>query len=132
MKKISNNRIFYFSIILTLSFFVVSCATEDPTNLTILVLDGNGGRVSDATVQVIADPNTNDTTKRNSLNSDINKKGKTNSNGSITFDFEDQFELGMAGFAVLDVRASKDTLVNEITTQIEAQKKNKDTIQLVP
>jgi len=52
----------------------------------------------------------------------------TNASGKASFNFTDYFKAGQAGFAVLDVEASKGPLYGKGLIRIEEEKTNEETI----
>lgn len=53
---------------------------------------------------------------------------ETNTSGIATFNFNDVYQLGQAGVAVLDIRASKDGLQGEGIIKIEEEEENATTV----
>lgn len=56
----------------------------------------------------------------------------TNSSGVATFMYNDVYQLGQAGFAVLDIRASKNGLFGEGIIKIEEEVENTATVLIQP
>jgi hypothetical protein len=52
----------------------------------------------------------------------------TNGTGKVSFDFTDYYQEGQAGFAVLDIEASKGSLEGEGIIKIEEMKTNEETV----
>lgn len=52
----------------------------------------------------------------------------TNTSGIATFNFNDIYQLGQAGVAVLDIRARKDGLQGEGIIKIEEEQENSTTV----
>lgn len=56
----------------------------------------------------------------------------TNSSGVATFDYTDDFQLGQAGFAVLNIDAAKGTLFGQGTIKINEEEENVETVFIQP
>lgn len=56
----------------------------------------------------------------------------TNSSGVATFNYNDEYQLGQAGFAVLNISAEKGNLYGEGTIKIEEEKENIETVFIQP
>jgi hypothetical protein len=52
----------------------------------------------------------------------------TNSSGEATFNFNDVYQLGQAGVAILNIKATYEALEGEGIIKIEEQKTNKETV----
>ena len=60
----------------------------------------------------------------------INQENTTDGAGKATFNFNDLFKRGAAGFAVLDVRVELDTLFGTGIIRVEEEKTNETTIRI--
>ncbi|MFI5203315.1 MAG: hypothetical protein ACHQF2_02375 [Flavobacteriales bacterium] len=60
----------------------------------------------------------------------IDQQNTTDGSGKATFNFNDLFKRGAAGFAVLDVRAEKDTLFGTGIIRVEEEKTNETVIRI--
>ncbi|MFM1998630.1 MAG: hypothetical protein RL204_577 [Bacteroidota bacterium] len=117
-----------FSIILLCSslFLFSSCEKDKETIATILVLDQDGMPVPGATVRLFGEPSENcvgcelrfDTTSI------------TNGTGKVTFNFSDFYKQGQAGFAVLDIDASKGSLSGTGIIKIEEEQTNDESVTI--
>lgn len=56
----------------------------------------------------------------------------TNSSGVAIFNYNDEYQLGQAGFAVLNISAEKGTLYGEGTIKIEEEKENIESVFIQP
>ncbi len=83
-------------LIVTLSFN--GCRKEEPTIAEITVVDTAGNVVEDAMVRLYPEPSIN---PHPSII--IDDTLKTTLDGKATFDYTESFNLGQAGFAVLDI-----------------------------
>jgi len=107
---------------------MTSCRKESPTVAVITVIDTSGAVFYGAMVRLYPTPTINPhpgITIDDTLYSDID--------GKATFDYTDRFNLGQAGFAVLDIEIrSGDTLYGTGIIKIEAEKTSKETVILLP
>lgn len=56
----------------------------------------------------------------------------TNSTGVATFNYNDIYQLGQAGFAVLDIVVTKDNLSGSSIIKVEEEKENTQTVFIQP
>lgn len=82
---------------------VTSCRTKKDTLATIVVRDSSNNPVTNAEVRVYAS-GTSGTLM-------IDDLVQSNSNGEAHFNYNDEYQLGQAGVAVLDVEVTKDSSV---------------------
>lgn len=116
------------SLVLALCAVVLSaCNKEKPTKAVIVVKDQSGAVVSGVTVKLFANPSfpLGDPTR-------LNKETTTNTGGRAEFDYSEFYKQGQAGFAVLDILATKDTLVGEGIIKILEEEDNEETVVLLP
>lgn len=92
------------NLLLMLSLtLVTSCRTKDDTLAKIVVLDANNNPVSNAEVRAYASGTSGTLI--------IDDLVQSNSNGEAHFNYNDEYQLGQAGVAVLDVKVTKDSSV---------------------
>ncbi len=120
-----NFKLVLVSALLFSAFAVVSsCKKKKDTIVKVYVKDSDGNAVSSCTVIVYAKPSTNaagkDTISQNS--------GVTNSAGEAIFNYNDLYQLGQAGVAVLDIKAYRDTLYGEGVIQVEEETTSESTV----
>lgn len=60
----------------------------------------------------------------------IDYTASTDGNGKASFNFNELFKRGSAGFAVLDVRVEKDTLFGTGIIRVEEEKTNELTVEI--
>lgn len=105
-----------------------SCRKESPTVAVITVVDTSGAVFQGAMVRLYPVPTINPhpgITIDDTLISTID--------GKATFDYTDRFNLGQAGFAVLDIEVrSGDTLHGTGIIKIEAEETSNETVVLLP
>ena len=105
-----------------------SCRKESPTIAKIRVVDTSGAPFDSAMVRLYPTPTT--TTHGailidDTLYSDID--------GYATFDYTDHFNLGQAGFAVLDIEVmSGDSLYGQGIIKIIEEEVNEETVIIQP
>ena len=105
-----------------------SCRKEAPTVAVITVVDVDGNVFPDATVHLYPVPTINPHPAiiiDDEIVSDVS--------GEATFDYTDKFNLGQAGFAVLNIKVnSGDILFGEGIIKVEAEKTSYETIVIQP
>ncbi|MFZ1687918.1 MAG: hypothetical protein WAU70_10880 [Flavobacteriales bacterium] len=108
-------------------FVLDACNKVEPTKAIITVVDEASHPVPDAYVKLFANP-----TYPLGDPSRLLKEGTTGGDGRIVFDYSDFYKQGQAGFAVLDIYASYDTLSAEGIIKILEEEENEETVTLVP
>lgn len=102
-----------------------SCNPEEDTVVIITVVDENNVPQDGALVKLYADPNSpnGDPTR-------LNKQATTDLAGQAVFDYTEFYKQGQSGFAVLDILATKDTLVGEDIIKILEEEVNEKKVFL--
>ncbi|MBM3430395.1 MAG: hypothetical protein FJX99_05370 [Bacteroidetes bacterium] len=98
-----------------------SCRKKKDTIANIYVLDENNVPV-DAAMVVLYGTNTAGTPQQVAVFAA----------GMATFNFNDIYQLGQAGVAVLDIKAQKFNKVGQGIIKIEAEKVNEETVNIQP
>ena len=112
-----------------IGFIMVSCQKSDPTLAKITVLDTDGNRLENAEVRIYGEPTT--TEPHGAMI--IDKTLITNNKGEVIFDFTPDFNVGQAGFAVLNLEVTvSDELEGEGLIKIEEEKLNEHTVIMEP
>lgn len=115
------------SLVLSMLFAIVvvsgSCRKKADTIARITVRDTANMVVVGAEV-ILFGKSTTDPIKSVKLRD----TSETNTSGIATFNFNDVYQLGQAGVAVLDIRASKDGLQGEGIIKIEEEEENATTV----
>ncbi len=114
------------SCVFTLAFFN-SCRKKGDTIANIYVLDENNVPVDGAMV-VLYGTNTAGTPQQVA----VFDTAYTNTSGMASFNFNEIYQLGQAGVAVLDIKAQKLNKVGQGIIKIEAEKVNEETVNLQP
>jgi hypothetical protein len=113
------------AVVLTGMVFSSSgCRKKEDTIAKIYVRDDTGSAVSGAHVRLKGegtDPN-------NSSASILDKTATTNGSGEAIFDFNDVYQLGQAGVAVVNIYATKDDLQGEGIIKIEQETTSEETV----
>lgn len=107
--------------------FATSCNKEEPTVGVVRVTDLQGLPVAGATVKLFADP----TFPLGDPNR-LDKETVTDADGVASFDYSDFYEQGQSGFAVLDILATKDTLIGEGIIKIVEEETRRETVVMEP
>jgi hypothetical protein len=107
---------------------MTSCRKESPTVAVITVVDTSGAIFQGAMVRLYPVPTVSvhpGITIDDTLVADID--------GKATFDYTDRFNLGQAGFAVLDIKVwSGDTLLGSGIIKVVAEETSTETAILLP
>lgn len=114
------------SFVLALGILVTSCGKEEDTIALVRVTDVNGLPIEDVLVRLYPEPSGEDAVAE--LVEEVEQF--TDAAGEAIFDFTDQYEQGQAGFAVLNIEATKDTLTTEGIIKIDPEMVNEETIVL--
>ena len=108
----------YFTICSALlaGLFFCACQPEkNPTEIRLQVVDTSGNAVVGATVHLYGQPS--DTVYVNSL-SLYDREEVSGEGGWVVFNFDEHYDQGHNGFAVLTVDVVKDTLAGETLVRI--------------
>jgi hypothetical protein len=127
MKKIQIVKIFGTVMVLALIVAINGCKKDKHTIATITVVNDEGEPVPGASVQLYAVPSETPPPP-NVIRFDTTQV--TNGTGKVSFDFSEFYKKGQAGFAVLDIKASKGSLSGEGIIKIEEEKTTEETITI--
>lgn len=105
-----------------------ACNKEKDTTATIRVVDEDGRPVPDAYVKLWA--NLAYQTPGSGSIDRLKREGLTGSDGTVEFDYTQQYKQGQAGFAVLDITSFKDSMVGEGIIKILEEEENEETVTL--
>jgi hypothetical protein len=111
----------------SLSLLMVSCRKKKDTIANIYVRDENNAVVNDAMV-ILYGTNTAGTPQQVA----VFDTAYTNSSGLAAFNYNDLYQLGQAGVAVLDIKAQKQNKSGQGIIKIEAEKENEETVFIQP
>jgi hypothetical protein len=122
MKKI----VLLFSL-LVFAFTFTSCRKKGDTIANIYVKDEANTSVSGAMV-ILYGTNTGGTPQQVA----VFDTAYTNSTGLASFNYNDIYQLGQAGVAVLDIKAQKLNKIGQGIIKIEAETINEETVFIQP
>ena len=121
-----NSKFIVSGIFLLMVLVAVSgCKKDQQTIATITVVNADGETVPGASVRLYA---VSSQTPPPPNEPRFDTTQVTNGTGKVSFDFSDYYEDGQAGFAVLDIEASKGSLEGEGIIKIEEMKTNDETV----
>jgi len=120
------NIILLFSVVL-FAFTFTSCRKKGDTIANIYVKDEENLNVSGAMV-ILYGTNTSSTPQTVAVFDTL----YTNSAGLASFNFNDIYQLGQAGVAVLDIKAQKLNKIGQGIIKIEAETVNEETVFIQP
>jgi hypothetical protein len=121
------NKLFSGLFIALLAVAFASCGKSGDTTATITVLDVNNQPVPGATVRVLGVDSYGDC---QSTPCRIDRETQTDGNGKATFNFNDLYKRGSAGFAVLEVSASKNGMIGTGIIKVEEQENSTATVSV--
>ncbi|WP_343635550.1 hypothetical protein [Fluviicola sp.] len=104
-------------------FSSTGCRKKKDTTALIYVLDANNSRVAGAQVVLKGE-----STVPNSPPVVLFDTTLSDASGVASFNFNDVYQLGQAGVAVLNIEARKDALTGEAIIKIEEEKENQETV----
>lgn len=106
---------------------LTSCRKKLDTIAHIYVKDETNASVSNAMV-VLYGTNTQSTPQQVA----VYDTSYTNANGLATFNYNELYQLGQAGVAVLDIKAQKGNKVGQGIIKIEPEMVNEETVYIQP
>jgi len=127
MKRIQIVKIFGTLMVVGLIIAVNGCKKDKHTIATITVVNEDGEPVPGASVQLYAVPSETPPPP-NAIRFDTTQV--TNGTGKVSFDFSEFYKKGQAGFAVLDIKATKGIQSGEGIIKIEEEKTTEETITI--
>ncbi len=122
------NKIIFFSFLFIVATVAVSgCRKKKDTIANVYVKDDNNILVDQAMV-VLYGTNTAGTPQQVA----VFDTSYTNVEGMATFNYNDIYQLGQAGVAVLDIKAQKLNKIGQGIIKIEAETTNEETVFIQP
>jgi hypothetical protein len=122
------NKIIFFSALFIVATVAVSgCRKKKDTIANVYVKDDNNLLVDQAMV-VLYGTNTAGTPQQVA----VFDTSYTNVEGMATFNYNDIYQLGQAGVAVLDIKAQKLNKIGQGIIKIEAETTNEETVFIQP
>jgi hypothetical protein len=125
--KVTSTRLFTVALSAALLLVFAGCKKDPDTIATVIVLNEDGMVVPGATVRLFSNPSETPPPP-NELRFDTT--AVTNGTGKATFNFTEFYKKGQAGFAVLDIEASKGNLFGSGIIKIEEKKTNEELITI--
>jgi len=124
----ANANFFAVGAILLAVLSTPSCRKEKDTTVQVMVTDDAGYALNNAMVRLYPDPSIS---PPNAIV--IDDTLFTDSDGTVIFDYSDNYNLGQAGFAVLNVEVRVDTtLYGEGMVKVEAEEHNSTHVIALP
>lgn len=120
-------KILLFAVAATSLVSLSACRKKMDTVAHIYVKDETNASVSNAMV-VLYGTNTQQTPQQVA----VYDTAYTNANGLATFNYNELYQLGQAGVAVLDIKAQKGNKIGQGIIKIEAEKVNEETVFIQP
>ena len=120
-------KILLFAVAATSLVSLSACRKKMDTVAHIYVKDETNASVSNAMV-VLYGTNTQSTPQQVA----VFDTAYTNLNGLATFNYNELYQLGQAGVAVLDIKAQKGSKTGQGIIKIEAEKINEETVFIQP
>ena len=116
-------KILFFALTAISLVSLSACRKKMDTVAHIYVKDETNASVSNAMV-VLYGTNTQQTPQQVA----VFDTAYTNANGLATFNYNELYQLGQAGVAVLDIKAQKGNKIGQGIIKIEAEKVNEETV----
>lgn len=116
-------------VLVSLIIFGFSCRKKGDTYAEIKVLDTAGVPVNNAMVVLRGEPTCQDCEQYVIVRNDTQY---TDVSGVATFNYTEDFQLGQAGFTVLNILARKDSMIGEGIIKIVEEETSTETVQLTP
>jgi len=123
MKKLFTLTLFALALIF-IGGNLTSCDKQEDTIAKITVLDANGLPVNGANVNIIGRGSDGEDGGR------IDMESVTGADGVATFNFNDLFKRGQAGFAVLDIEVESGGLTGTGIIKVEENLTNEATVSI--
>ena len=120
-------KILFFALAATSLVSLSACRKKMDTVTHIYVKNETNASVSNAMV-VLYGTNTQQTPQQVA----VFDTAYTNANGLATFNYNELYQLGQAGVAVLDIKAQKGNKIGQGIIKIEAEKVNEETVFIQP
>lgn len=120
-----NNIILFVAVALIGATSMMGCRKKKETLAKIYVRDAANQPVEGASVVLYGETTT--TPPKNPILFDTTL---TNSSGEAVFNYDEVYQLGQAGVAVLNIKAKKNTSIGTGIIKIEEEKTNTETVYI--
>ena len=125
MKRIIKlSSVFIGAVLLVVAFSLNSCYRHKDTIGKVHIVNASGNPLGGVVVRVYVDPASVPNPDPNRI--DITQS--TNSEGTVTFNFNEFYKDGQGGFAVLDIDASQGSLTGTGVIQVEQRTTSEETV----
>jgi len=128
MKKRAMRSVFFLGLAAMLAVPAIGCRKKGDTIVRIMVKDVSNAPVANAMVRLYGQSTMNPAPGPITAND----TAYTNSSGIAVFDFNDEYQLGQAGVAVLNILAKKDGMTGTGIIKIEEETTSEETVFLQP
>lgn len=125
MKSIFSSAFLILSIAVSTALLSTGCRKKKDTIAKIYVRDAANNPV--AACQVIL-KGVSTTIPNNSANVTLYDTTETNASGEAIFNFNDEYKLGQAGVAVLNIVAKKNGLIGQGIIKVEEEVTSEETV----
>lgn len=115
-------KVYFLILLASLGLALTSCYKKQDTIAVVRVVNENGAMVSNARVILYGNGNQGDVVLRDTV--------FTNSNGEALFNFNETYQSGQAGVAVLDIEVQKDGLQSNGIIKITEETTSRATVIL--
>jgi len=127
MRSIISGVVLITGVLVAGMLLSTGCRKKKDTIAKIYVRDAANELVSGATVILKGVSTTN-----NAANVNLYDTTETNSSGEAIFNFNDVYQLGQAGVAVLNIEAKKNGLTGQGIIKIEEEVTSEETVFIMP
>ncbi|MDX2360078.1 MAG: hypothetical protein QNK23_04690 [Crocinitomicaceae bacterium] len=107
-------------LLIMVIFLSIGCRKKLDTIAIVVVKDHDNIAVQGAIVTVFGSGTAGEVT--------VNEEATTNSNGEVTFNFNNEYQLGQAGFAILDISVEKDSEIATGIIKVEPETTTLETV----
>lgn len=123
MKSVFSSAFLIMSIAVSGALLTTGCRKKKDTIAKIYVRDAANNPVAACQVVLKGVSTTN-----NAANVTLYDTTETNASGEAIFDFNDEYKLGQAGVAVLNIEAKKNGLTGQGIIKIEEETTSEETV----
>ncbi len=118
--------VLFCSLVLFSFITIVSCRKKEDTIAVVIVKNNANQTISGASVLLKAQGTTSEP---NSINTDLYPmSGVTNAQGRATFDFNDVYQLGQAGVAVLSIEVVAGSETGQGVIKVEQEQTTEEIV----
>lgn len=129
MKAIRLNTVGAAFFLIAITMVAFGCRERGDTYAKITVLDTANQPVHNAMVVLRGEPTCQNCEQNVIIRNDTQYTDVT---GVATFNYTEEYQLGQAGFTVLNIIARKDSMIGEGIIKIVEEETSEETVQLNP